>query len=169
MIYLEGDWHRSVIKGLMQASTSHVYVEIGVRYCETISEVVRYCDEAHGVDIDGSRAGLMPHGARFWHMTSDNFFETYNGSEADVIFIDADHSERQVKKDFLGALDILSDKGVIVLHDTWPFADSGGARHTGCGGAYEVAEAIRTQPGDLYRSMTIPRFPGLTLVTVNGN
>ena len=158
--YSEGVWHRHVIEGLM--ISGGVYVEIGIRGCETINQVAPHCREAHGVDTDPNCFALLVDYAHFWNLTSDDFWKQYDGPSADVIFIDADHSEAQVRHDFTNALDCLARNGIIVMHDTYPFM--GDYLHPGCGGAHLVAAEIAANPS--FRSFTIPRFPGLTLVSL---
>jgi hypothetical protein len=60
-------------------------------------------------------------------MTSDCFFESLRKKELnevperfDVIFIDGLHLAEQVERDINNALDFISDKGFVVLHDCNP-------------------------------------------------
>jgi hypothetical protein len=52
-------------------------------------------------------------------MYSDDFFENTN-KKYDLIFIDGDHTEKQVTKDIENALFALTENGRIVLHDSLP-------------------------------------------------
>ena len=52
-------------------------------------------------------------------MTSDIFFKN-NSDKFDLIFIDGLHIYYQVKKDILNSLDVLNEKGFILLHDCFP-------------------------------------------------
>jgi predicted O-methyltransferase YrrM len=110
----------------------------------------------------------VPDGVQFWNMPSDQFFSEYTEEPADVIFIDGDHSEEQAARDFMNAVKILAPRGVIALHDTYPWRRLGDVPQTHlCGDVYKVAAAIKDS--GFYGVVTIPRFPGVTLVTVNGN
>lgn len=164
--YLEGDWHRYVIEGLCRASDGDcIYIELGVRGCETISQVIDVCEEAHGVDIDPSCKDRMPHGATFWNMTTAQFFEEYSGPRANVIFIDADHSYDAVMNDYVESCRILARDGIVVLHDTWPWhGQRNDEPHQGSGDAWKVGEALSVTDG-----FTIRRFPGLTLAPKHWN
>lgn len=51
--------------------------------------------------------------------SSDEFFATYTG-EFDVIFIDGLHHADQVRKDVINASKVLSENGVILVHDIAP-------------------------------------------------
>ena len=48
------------------------------------------------------------------------FFFKNNSDKFDLIFIDGLHIYDQVKKDILNSLDVLNEKGFILLHDCFP-------------------------------------------------
>lgn len=52
-------------------------------------------------------------------ITSDDFFEITD-KKYDLIFIDGDHTEKQVTKDIENSLFALTENGRIVLHDSLP-------------------------------------------------
>ncbi len=54
-----------------------------------------------------------------FQMSSDEFFAT-NNDRFDLVFIDGLHHADQVERDIQNALDILNDKGSIVVHDCNP-------------------------------------------------
>lgn len=54
-----------------------------------------------------------------YRMTSDEFFEQ-NKKTYDIIFIDGLHEQYQVMKDIIHALDIISENGIILIHDCLP-------------------------------------------------
>jgi predicted O-methyltransferase YrrM len=56
----------------------------------------------------------------FFNITTDDFFKLDAIKEIDCVFIDADHSYEQSRVDFLNAFNILTDDGIIFLHDTYP-------------------------------------------------
>lgn len=89
------------------------YLEIGVQYGYNFTEIE--CPLKVGVDpkrYEGYEGDLK-------EMTSDEFFEE-NRQQFDVIFIDGLHHADQVIKDVENALECISEKGVIVLHDCSP-------------------------------------------------
>jgi hypothetical protein len=56
-----------------------------------------------------------------FQMTTDDFFHHFRGRlKYDVIFIDDNHERKQVLTDCKNALDMISDGGCVVLHDTNP-------------------------------------------------
>ena len=73
---------------------------------------------ARAVWVDHNPVGTPPGiGHR---ITTDEFFSGYDGDPFDMIFIDADHSYKSVRKDLLNSLKILVPGGTIILHDTDP-------------------------------------------------
>lgn len=54
-----------------------------------------------------------------YKMYSDDFFKTTD-KKYDLIFIDGDHTEKQVTKDIENSLFALTENGRIVLHDSLP-------------------------------------------------
>lgn len=153
--FVEG-WHIPIIRSVVAAYGNPLYVEIGVRNGACLREIaaLENC-EAHGVDIvpPGGDIGQ----ATFWHTTSDEFFQRFDGLP-DVVFIDGDHSREQVAKDFANAFRLLRPTGTIFLHDTWPVD-----RHylVNTGTAYRYAEQLEI--GRL-NTFTFRRWPGLTMV-----
>ena len=107
----------------------------------------------------------MPPGTRFWNMRSDEFFERFDGSSPNVVFVDGDHSYEQAKRDFENALGILAPGGIIFLHDTWPRREEDTVAER-CGTVLRLAEEIARS--DSLESFTWPGFPGLTAVRRRG-
>jgi glycosyltransferase involved in cell wall biosynthesis len=100
----------NIINKLVEKNGYEKYLEIGVRSGVNFRPIK--CPYKIGVDPDKS--------ARATHfMTSDEFFEE-NKDIFDIIFIDGDHEEEQVLKDFDNALKALSPDGAIVMHDCNP-------------------------------------------------
>jgi hypothetical protein len=93
------------------------YLEIGCSANECFNSIK--CSQKVGVD---------PAAGGTHRMTSDEFF-AMNQASYDLIFIDGLHWSEQVLKDVLNSLQVLTPKGLIVLHDcnpptelaaTWP-------------------------------------------------
>ena len=53
---------------------------------------------------------------KFYNSTTDDYFKT-SKDYFDCIFIDADHSYEEVKKDFENALNHVNDNGILIFHD----------------------------------------------------
>jgi hypothetical protein len=151
-----GPWYSEVLAGIALGYAGCCYVEIGVENGVCLSVVTPCCAEAHGCDIV-DRAHAVPPGARFWHMSSDEFFANYDGSAPDLLFIDGSHAYEQARSDYESAARILAPGGTIALHDTWPGseADTTPGR---CGDVWRLEAEL---PGEKF---TFRIFPGLTLV-----
>lgn len=100
-------------------------------------------------------------------MTSDEYFykqaPTKNVLEeiitpVDLAFIDGHHEEKQVKRDFEGALKALNEGGFIVLHDTLPENEQG----------TKVPRETKIWWGNVYRfAMNLGYYDDIEFVTVN--
>lgn len=84
------------------------YLEIGCFKDENFKEI-----------IIESKVGVDPVSGGTIRSTSDNFFKT-NNKIFDIIFIDGLHYFDQVKKDIENALEALSERGIIIIHDCLP-------------------------------------------------
>ena len=94
------------------------YLEIGVR---------NPTDNYTGVNV-ANKTGVDPRAinADIAQCTSDAFFAGDVG-QFDLIFIDGDHTAKQVAKDVDNAFKALAPGGVIVMHDCLPISASEGA------------------------------------------
>ena len=151
-----GPWFSEVLAGVALSYPNCCYVEIGVEHGVTMSVVSQCCHQAHGCDIRDRRS-VMPKGTRFWHMPSDEFFERYDGSPPDLVFIDGSHTYEQAQRDYQNAVRILAEGGTIALHDTAP-GDASLTTPDKCG------EVWRLEPEIQAEKLTLRSFPGLTLV-----
>jgi hypothetical protein len=107
--------HTDVINAIIKRMGAKSYLEIGVFNTDHNFDKIE-CDYKIGVDPD-------PTAKATFALTSDDFFDAWEGRLFDVIFIDGLHHADQVEKDFRNAMKILSDKGFIVLHDTNPHSE----------------------------------------------
>ena len=152
-----GPWWTEILAGVALSYTDCCYVEIGVEHGTSINVVASCCAEVHGCDIADRSAG-MPRGARFWQMSSDEFFERYDGSPPHLVFIDGDHAYEQARRDFDNAVRILAPGGTIAVHDTWPGDDEAERRPERCGEVWRLEAELEGE------KFTFRAFPGLTLV-----
>lgn len=150
----DSNWHPPILAGIALLYEDCTYIEIGVQTGNCIQEVAPRCAEVHGVDIHDC-SDVTP--GRFWHMTSDEFFDQYDGSPPDLVFIDGEHTYEQAWRDFDNASAILAEGGTIALHDTWPTTDED-LDPSVCGDVYKVRENLDLD------AFTFTRWPGLTLV-----
>lgn len=161
--------HIEVLEALAQIYGRPRYLEIGVGDGGCFQRVLPHCSWGVAVDVTynpyGSEVAARLsslEGATYRGGGSDAFFAEYRdyaSDDFDLIFIDGDHHEEQVRKDWLNALQVLSPLGTIALHDTWAATEQEASE--GSDTAYHVAEEIERDPAfDCY---TIPVRPGLTL------
>jgi capsular polysaccharide biosynthesis protein len=153
------EWYPKLIAATCSFFDSCVYVEIGVSWGFSLEHIAPACGEVHGVDVVAP--SKVPSAVKFWHMPSDQFFDVYDGSAPNVIFIDGDHSYEQAARDFANSLALLDHGGIIFLHDTWPRGQDDTVPER-CGTVWQLAEEIRSRPG--LESFSWPGFPGLTIV-----
>jgi len=153
-----------LIREIVKATGCETYLELGIDTACTIHEIVPHCARCIGVDVQ-DRRGF--HDFEFYKMTTDEFFKTIP-MHADIIFIDADHNFDEVRKDFLHAIKILNNWGIILLHDTDPISKTY-LEPRFCGDAYRVRDWIKETFPHL-NILTLPiSVAGLTIVNRNEN
>lgn len=174
------DWHAPIITSVINAygrSRKPVYIEIGIDRGHTCMYVFKNSSaQIHGVDITMENLVFSTNHPDFttYEMSSDDFFSNVHSMAIrapDVIFIDGDHSAKQVYEDFLHALEIIEDSGTIILHDTLPLRQEWVESH--CSDAYKtverltgifkISDALHISSG--IQVWTLPLFPGLTFVS----
>ncbi len=158
-------WHGPIIAAVAASYAKPTYIEIGVWKGDCLAEVVPFCGQAHGVDVSFDRLASDIGGARLWQMTSDAFFESYDGPRPDIVLVDGDHAYEQARRDAHNALEILADEGVLFMHDTWPVFRAATERLI-CGGVHRVIEELHAD--ERLEVATIRRWPGLSMVTRRG-
>jgi len=140
--------HSDFIEMMAKIYKPKVYVELGLYEGETWDKVRKHCNKSFGVDlIDRGLSGNI-----FIEKTDDFFLHFKD--KADMIFIDADHSYESVKKDLLNSLNILSESGIILIHDTDP-EDNRLFSHGYCGDSYKIVSFIEDSMHHL-NVVTIP-------------
>ena len=102
----------------------------------------------------------------FFLGTTENFIEKFRlqNKKITLLFIDADHSEASVMKDFKNFLPFMADNGVILLHDDYPL-NSTQSQPEYCGDGYKAIFELSKERDD-FELMTIPFAPGLSLCRV---
>lgn len=154
-------WHHELVAGIVASYHECVYVEIGILYAACWNIAAPMAGEAHGVDPDARSGPPMTAEGLFWNVGSDEFFQIYDGSPPDVIFVDGEHVGPQVDRDVDNALALLAPYGTIVMHDTQPMLKD--AKRTDlCGTVWETLE--RLERDDSLQIFTFQRFPGITLI-----
>ena len=151
-----------IIEPLVKTLKPDVYVELGIYKFETMLKILPFVNRAIGVDI---KSLTVPNKKiEFYSMTTDKFYEQNRDKLIiDFLFIDADHSDKQTLQDFINYSKIVKENGIIVLHDTYP-ENENHLSLSKCGTAYKAADYIRKNYCKDYEIMTIPVFPGMSLV-----
>lgn len=160
-----GNWHVNFIVHLASIIKPKTYVELGLYQCELFNKIIPFADELIGVDLAVEAGTFMKkiQKTSFFNCSTDEYCQIARtkGLKIDMLFIDANHSYKSVKNDFLGYFSIVSEGGIILLHDGYPKD----VKHTGsgyCGDGYKAIDEL-TQSASDYEMMTIPVHPGLTL------
>lgn len=95
----------------LYSNTNIKYLELGIGDGKNFSDIKLQ----NKVSVD-----IMAHTHRpTYMMTTDEYFQNHK-DKFDIIFIDADHSAKQVLKDFNNSVDCLNKGGIIFLHDMYP-------------------------------------------------
>lgn len=100
-----------ILKRIIEARKYSSYLEIGVRYPNENYDHINIKRKV-GVDPNVDYPGVVK-------TTSDDFFAK-NTEKFDLIFVDGDHRENQVRRDVDNALASLNPGGTIVMHDCLP-------------------------------------------------
>lgn len=154
--------HPDVIRFLIEITKPQSYLELGLYEGETFEVANSLVSQCVGVDIKDVRKQKI---GEFHEMTTHDFFAR-NNQMYDMIFIDADHSFKSVKADFLNSLNILRPGGTIILHDTDPvekkYVDPGY-----CGDAYKINKYLKSLPHINFLVLPV-HTEGLTIVRFDG-
>jgi predicted O-methyltransferase YrrM len=165
--------HSQVIATLARIYKPEVYLELGVYECETFKFVEEVCDYCIGVDIQ--EASCQDNNENIiWACSTDEFFENKSidkffedrqlkNKKVDMVFIDACHKYENVLKDFENSLEVLSDGGCIIIHDTDPVSDH--YLHPGlCSDSHKIVKTIEAR--DDLNIVTLPcGTEGLSIIT----
>lgn len=110
----KGYTRTDIINYLIEQNNYKSYLEIGVldgKHFHQIKCEYKVCVDPSPKNFDNEN---------LYKITSDEFFEKYNGEKFDIIFIDGLHESKQVKRDTNNSLKLLNNKGVITIHDCNP-------------------------------------------------
>lgn len=108
------------INAIAEAVRAQRYLEIGLAQGRTFANVT--VETRLGVDPfpNLDREALTNERTSIDAVTSDAFFEEYDGPALDVIFLDGLHKFEQTFRDLINALDVLAPGGAILIDDTKP-------------------------------------------------
>jgi hypothetical protein len=168
-----GPPYKDVLARLHRLLRPNTYLEIGVEYGATLA-LATTATIAAGVDPAPLLAEKRPKGARFYEMTSDEFFaresvETvFDGKPIDVAFIDGMHWFEYALRDFVNVERWAAPSSTIVLHDCLAVTPVAARRERAStfwvGDVWKVVEVLLERRPDLHISIVPTRPSGLVIV-----
>lgn len=154
-----------------------IIIEIGMGcssvYLDKVAE--KYDRKAFYCDIQGNgfEAALTVPGyfredrakSNIYIGSSDSFFETIQLPPVAFAFVDGNHNYEQVKKDFFNINNVLQDKGLILLHDTYPPHEDYLAEGQ-CSDSYKFRQELEKDDRfDVFTfALTVAKGVGLTMI-----
>jgi len=133
-------YHGHFVREIVSIYSAKSYLELGVANGGCFGPVCNMVNLAVGVDTVYKMDALPPN-AEFYECTTNEFFDLINKRSYDVIFIDADHSVKSLKRDLENSLAALNRGGIILLHDTDP--ESSALFHPQyCDDAYKIVDVL---------------------------
>jgi hypothetical protein len=131
-----------VINYLIRKYDYKSYLEIGTAHLECFNNV--HAVSKVGIDPNINYQNVPDVKGTLINVESDIFFSGLETDEKfDIIFIDGDHSAKQVVKDIVNALNHLKPNGVLLLHDCIP-----------CNAAMQTSERETIAwTGDVWKAM----------------
>ncbi len=159
--------YEDIIVLIAKSLKPRVYVELGVYQCDVINRIIPYVRKnAYAVDVSGDSGLFLSKNpkAKFFKGSTVDFAKKLSneGVVVDMIFIDADHKKESVIEDFNNFFPLVSDNGIIFLHDGYP-RNKQQTEDGYCSNAWEAIDELTRAAGDTYEMMTLPQHPGLTL------
>jgi len=162
------NWHEYLVPGLAAVIRPAVYVEIGIYEGVTFRAVAQYSQKAIAVDINPNCEKFVdgPEASFLCGTSQDIGLHRWviNQNPIDLAFVDGDHSFESVRQDFLNLTPYLSRQAVVLFHDTYP-SDRASTSPSLCGDAYRFPAWCRQYDNGAWSVVTLPRHPGLTIVT----
>ena len=162
-------WHLPFLSVLLPNFLPTISVEVGVAEGESTNIVSKFSTKVFSIDMDSSCAAKVSHLKNVNFVNSDSWsaldalaIDYSNG--VDFCFIDGNHTAEIAYGDFVRAYKLMSNRGIILLHDTYPKSEAYvSEENQWCGSAFKVPDTIRKDYPDL-DVFTFPIHPGLTLV-----
>jgi len=151
--------YRNFIIELATLFQPHTYVEIGARFGYIFNEVSKYVKRAAAVDITPLDNIIVRIGCvELYQMDSQEFTKQWK-DPIDLLFIDADHREESVIRDFtLLSKFVKPHTGLILLHDTYPVNERL-LKDDRCSDAWKAASRIH-RSNRIFKDFEIVTLPG---------
>lgn len=155
--------HAEILEHFAKWIKPERYLEIGVRDGRILKIISKYSHECYGVDIKFSEYNYDKN-VKLFEMSSDEFFRFKPvTTKFDMVFIDGDHSKKQVYKDFMSVKNHVIDDGFVFLHDSYPFDEWMTAPDLS-DNCWEAILDIKKNFYDEWEIITLPFNPGLTIM-----
>lgn len=153
-----------LFKELIKLLQPETYVELGIRKGYTFNQIAPLVKRAVGIDVEIRDSIIRAPNVELIEKTTDEASIIWE-DPIDFLFIDADHTRRQVLKDFENFSKFVREgTGIIAMHDTHPINESL-LSDDKCSNAWEAAWFIRQFMWKNFEFFTIPGpFAGLTLL-----
>jgi predicted O-methyltransferase YrrM len=158
--------HSSFIASIASIARPKMYVELGLYKGETLSKVIPYVDNCIGIDMNRNESldnlqTQYKDKLSIVYDKTDNFFVNFD-KKIDMAFIDADHNAVSALRDFENVFKLLSDNGIIFMHDTDPINND--YIHPGyCGDSYKLVPLLEKR--DDINVITLPILEaGLSII-----
>ncbi len=166
-IVVDKNMHSNFVALIASIYNPSVYLELGVGAGETMRRVQPFCGKTIAVDYNSGISKLK--GIEIYIQTTNEFFSHFK-DKVDMVFIDADHSFKQVEKDLINSCRLLNRGGVILMHDVDPESDEFFRPRT-CGDCYQIVELIEGGFLDInFNICTLPvEHTGLAILTRKGD
>ncbi len=168
-----GPPYKDVLARVHRLLRPQTYLEIGVEFGATLA-LATTATIAAGVDPAPLAPEKCPKGARFYRMTSDEFFvrETvdtvFDGKPVDIAFIDGMHWFEYALRDFANVERWAAPGSTIVLHDCLAVTPLAARRERAStfwvGDVWKVLEVLLELRPDLHISIVPTRPSGLVIV-----
>lgn len=166
-------WHEAFIRALVEVTAPRISLEVGVADGRTTRVLAMRSESVIAIDSDASVSRKVQSIRNVQILIGDShellssLRKEYRES-IDLAFIDGNHTADHAFGDFERVLPLMSRRGLVLLHDTYPSGPQFiSESNEWCGTAYKVPGRIKSRYPD-WELLTIPHHPGLTMVTRGG-
>ena len=162
-------WHETFLNVLTFRLKPINCIEVGVSKGRTTRILSGNCSNVYAIDIDSNALNHIDNLENVSFINEESRLALAGllpklRNNVDFIFVDGDHRSEAVMADVEISLELLSDAGLLVLHDTYPRDYSFiSEKNEWCGDSYKVPNLIENNYKEM-RLVTLPIHPGLTIV-----
>jgi predicted O-methyltransferase YrrM len=162
-------WHETFLNVMTFRLKPVNCIEVGVSKGRTTRILSENCSNVYAIDIDPNALDHINNLENVSFINEESRLALAGllpklKNNVDFIFVDGDHRSQAVMADVEISLQLLSDTGLLVLHDTYPKDYSFiSEENEWCGDSYKVPNLIENKYKEM-RLVTLPIHPGLTIV-----